>query len=114
MLNLKDRLACEKAIVKAIVKEAIAQGYQVAVFDGEEDWSEPSNNWETIRKELHTMDEDTIRIIKDGKSKGAVFLVYGNDGYDVVCDHTVNDTIVGIVESESVIKITEKWENKAF
>ena len=49
-------------------------------------------------KQLHACDEEGL-IFHDaeGRRVGVVSLVYGNGGYDVIADHTVNDQMTALV-----------------
>ena len=90
IMNLQTRIAIEKRIVHRVVKDALRAGYSVSVFDGEEFTLNHSTDSKTILAALMTTDEDTIRLHdKDGNYQGAVFFVYGNDGYDVIADYSV-------------------------
>ena len=90
IMNLQTRIAIEKRIVHRVVKDALRAGYSVSVFDSEEWTLERSTDFKTIIAAMMTSDEDTIRLRdKEGKNLGIVFFVYGNDGWDVICDHSV-------------------------
>ena len=95
-MNIQTRIKAEKRITKALIKSIIDLGYIVAVDDGEE-----YHNTLTASQALnHAMGVDECHIYArkpsekaEGKFKTfAVFLlVYGNDGYDCICDHSVNE-----------------------
>ena len=78
----------ERAIAERLVTDAIAQGYQVSVNDGEAWVVKRSTDNKAIMAALFSTDEDYIRIRKDGEetSVGTFTLVYGNDGWDVIAD----------------------------
>ena len=78
----------ERAIAERLVTDAIAQGYQVSVNDGEGWVVKRSTDSKAIMAALFSTDEDYIRIRKDGEetSVGTFTLVYGNDGWDVIAD----------------------------
>ena len=78
----------ERAIAERLVTDAIAQGYQVSVNDGEAWVVKRSTDSKAIMAALFSTDEDYIRIRKDGEetSVGTFTLVYGNDGWDVIAD----------------------------
>ena len=78
----------ERAIAERLVTDAIAQGYQVSVNDGEAWVVRRSTDSKAIMATLFSTDEDYIRIRKDGEesSVGTFTLVYGNDGWDVIAD----------------------------
>lgn len=78
----------ERAIAERLVTDAIAQGYQVSVSDGEEWTVKRSTDSKTIMAALFSTDEGYIRIRKEGEaaSVGTFTLVYDNDGWDVIAD----------------------------
>ena len=105
-MNLKTRIGIERRIRNKIVDVAIDTGYAVAVFDGEE-WACKAT---TVKKDakdaLGSVDMEHIHIMEPNpdfdptkergpenrmwKQFGWVYLVYGNDGYDVIADYTTN------------------------
>lgn len=101
---MPDIREIEKRIVKRFVKDAIAAGYRLAVslergFDVE-DMLIGSTDAKKIMAEAFAGDEAHIFVQpKDGElvtgdgqvvSEGWVYIVLGNDGYDVISDYTVN------------------------
>lgn len=88
-MNVENRIKLERRIVRAIVTAAVKAGHNVSVYDGE-DWPlKRSGNVAEIMQAVMSTDEDTlhIRSAQDGVI-GDVYLVYGNDGWDVIADHT--------------------------
>ena len=89
--SVKNRIALERKIVKALVKAALDAGYFCGVHDGEQLTLKHCDNISTIMEHLFTTDEDCLRIYdKNTTVIGWVRLVYGNDGWDVICDYTTN------------------------
>ncbi len=88
--ELLYRIATEKAVIKAFVKSALADGCKISVYDGEAYPLTKSADLGAVMKAIMSTDEDHLFIWKDGKRIGWVFLVYGNDGWDVISDYTVN------------------------
>jgi len=78
----------ERAIAERLVTDALAQGFQVSVNDGEGWVLKRSTDVEAVMAALFSTDEDYIRIRKDGEqsSVGTFTLIYGNDGWDVIAD----------------------------
>lgn len=90
-MNITLRQSIEKQIVQAAVEGLIAAGYRVAVFDGEEIAQTPTTNTTEIMQALFACDTEWLHVHDEvGKHIGWVALVYGNDGWDVIQDHTVN------------------------
>jgi hypothetical protein len=79
----------EKQIAERIVDRALAAGYTVCVFDGEEWPLQRSSNRPDIIAAMYSSDSDTLRFClpESGWRVGSIMLVYGN-GPDVVSDHT--------------------------
>jgi hypothetical protein len=105
-MKLETRLGIEKRIRNKIVDAMIDAGYGVAVYDGES-WACKVTTTKKVPKEaLGSVDMEHIHAyVKNPdfdptkergpenrmwKPFGWVFLVYGNDGYDVVNDYTTN------------------------
>lgn len=112
MTNLQNRIKAEKAITKALIKTIADLGYSIQVWDGEEMHKELTKT-EALDHAM-AVDECSIyayKIIDGVKSTKAMFyMVYGNDGYDVICDCSVNeitDQILAVVQP-----ICDKWEEK--
>lgn len=83
--------ALESEIVKAAINGLLEAGYKISVFDSEETILLPTTNAEAIFNKLYATDgEYLVTHGADGKPCGHVFLVYGNDGYDVIADYTLN------------------------
>lgn len=112
MTVLQNRIKAEKAITKALISEIIKAGYFVQLWDGEETYKNL-----TVKSALeHAMSVDecsiyAYKIIDGVKSIKAMFyLVYGNDGFDCIADHSVNDITDQIMSA--INPICDKWEDK--
>src|SRR5205085_154139 len=79
------RRKMERAICSALVKAGLEADYGIGVYNGEETVIKNSTSYKAIMAELFSVDEETLLFWKDGKKAGHVFLVYGNDGWDVIC-----------------------------
>ncbi len=89
------RQAIEKAIAKATIKALLDGGWVISVEDGEEITLRDSTSALAIYGAMFTTDEDTLYVKQHGSTgfdhaKGWVKFIYGNDGYDVISDHTTN------------------------
>ena len=114
MISVERRQAIEKRIASRIVKDALAMDYTVSVWEGG-DWAiKRSGSYKAIMASLMSTDEDTLVFRKVGEptgpAAGKVFLVYGNDGYDVICDHSDNEAIKSIIAGAEALagKIEER------
>lgn len=89
----------EQKIVGALIKKALALGYVVSVYDGEEWALKKSSDYEKITAEIAATDETQLifREAVGGTKIGWLMLVHGNDE-DVICDYTANDAMDELVE----------------
>lgn len=116
--------SAERAIAAAVVKAALDRDYAISVLDGEDVTVERSRNPETILRAMRTTDEDYLLIHRrigsgpNGNEHSSMFnadhfgwvrFVYGNSGFDVICDNTTNleTMLAGDVE-----KTITKWEKR--
>lgn len=110
---IAHRQKIERTIVELIVREAISKGYSISGFDQEEDIFLRETDPAEIMKNVMTTDEDTLTFHRpDGTYAGFVFLVYGNDGYDAISDHTATDEISAIL-SPAELYATEAEHKEA-
>lgn len=80
----------EEVIVKAIIESALCRGYSISIFDGEEVAIAKSTDPEAILKKMFATDAEEL-IVYDHHCvrRGTAYLIYGNDGHDVISDHTL-------------------------
>ena len=88
--QLQNRMQMERQIVTFMMEDAIKQGFALSVFNGEEVTVQESTDVTELWEACRTVDEESIFFYKDGVRVGYVNLVYGNDGWDVISDYTVN------------------------
>lgn len=97
--------AIEKKIATAIVEKALAQGWTVSVFDGEEWALKISSSKDAIMGALASTGEDRLRL-RDagGENMGSIYLVWGN-GEDLVSDHclSLSDFVDPILRAEGIL-----------
>lgn len=94
------RIKIERRIISRLVKDALKAGYCVSVFDGEEFCLKRSTAYRAIMNSIMSTDEDMLRFRvatprsgPAGELIGNVYLVYGNDGHDVIADYSDNAII---------------------
>jgi len=93
---LKDKPSVqemEQTIARAFVKSALALGYVININNGgDDDEIELSSNEEQILEAMFATDDEYLHLTKEGSDKRTRWcrFVYGNDGYDVICDYTTN------------------------
>lgn len=88
-MSVKMRQEVERKIATAFVKAAIDARYEITVDYGDG----PTNLLFTSRAVLAKMfqgDDDMLVLFKQAKSKAWIHFVYGNDGWDVISDYSVN------------------------
>jgi hypothetical protein len=85
--SVRPRARIELAIVHELIKRLKAAGYTLAVDDGGDE-EEKLNDEQEIVTAVFAVDEARLVVTKEGSNKiSYVFLVMGNDGYDVICDY---------------------------
>lgn len=97
--DLAARIGREKTIALALVAAILKRGYRISVNDGEEWVVIRSTSRDEIVSALFSTDEDYIHLRgENGEKLGYFYLVYGNDGWDVISDYIANDTCEAIWE----------------
>lgn len=81
----RARIVIERRIVTALIDHALAEGYELCVDDGAFTHLWTTNRAEVIDNIMEA-DEDRLYLRKDGHTAW-VYLVYGNSGWDVICDY---------------------------
>lgn len=104
-----SRIGIEYLVARRLISIAIDEGYTVSVYDGEETVLKRSNDGDAILRAMCSTDEDGISLHKgDDKARLAWFhFIYGNDGWDVISDHTANELgerFAGHASSEAAIQ----------
>lgn len=91
-------IAQEKTAAGRIIDRALAKGYMVSVYDGEEYVVKSSRKRHQIMTALGSTDTDQL-IIRDGKGNkiGTILLIWGNSPEEVVADHTDQPEINALV-----------------
>lgn len=95
------RIKIEEQIAKRVIKDALAAGFKLSVFDSDEITLEKSSDADEIFKAMFTSDDDRLYFYKEGVDDGYfgwVWFIYGNSGWDVISDYTTNlEHVVGPV-----------------
>lgn len=90
-MTVKQRQKIEKQIARKFLRIALAAGYAISLDNGGDEFEfKDSTDFSFIVSEMFATDEEHLHLSKDGKRCGWVYFVYGNDGYDVICDYTTN------------------------
>lgn len=87
-----NRIKMERRIVRSAINELKAQGFVFRLVADGEGLCDRTDNVATIMRAVCSCDEETLNVYKLGEVKRFGFLefVYGNDGWDVIADGTVN------------------------
>lgn len=86
------RQIIEKRIANKLFSVILSKGYLISIHDGEEYVLKGSDNLVKCLKAIMSTDEDIISVSnKEGKKLAFIYLVYGNDGYDVISDYSANE-----------------------
>ena len=109
-MNIQNVVRMEREIVFTIIQNALDLGYTVSHNNGEEITciAAPDDNrainFKRMMEEIQQCDEEYLTF-KDSKNMrvGMVYLVYGNDGHDVICDHTANDEMTNILSRANAL-----------
>jgi hypothetical protein len=98
-MSVKLRQELERKIVTRVIKDGIAAGFTIDVYDGEEFVLKGSTDVKKILSVMFTTDEDSLYLKKYGIA-GWVAFIYGNDGHDVIHDYSTNleDVLKGAEE----------------
>jgi len=114
-MNIQNIARIEREIVSAIIQNALDLNYTVIHHNGDEVtvMAHPDENrardFHKMMDEIRQCDEERLIFRNaDGQRVGSVFLVYGNDGYDVINDHTDNDEMDRILEKAN--KLADKFQ----
>ncbi len=89
-MSVKMRQIMERRIASVLIRDALAAGYTISVYDGEETTLKQSTSRKDILAAMFSVDEEFLFFYKDGKRVGWVQFVLGNSGWDVISDYTTN------------------------
>jgi hypothetical protein len=88
--EMMDRQDMERAIAGRFAQTVVDAGLKISVDNGEYISLDKSDDVETIVADLMACDMDWLHVFDGQKRIGTLLLVYGNDGYDVICDYSVS------------------------
>jgi len=98
---VQRRKAVEKRILTSVITAMLNAGYMISIDNGDNQGGEDyelqnGTSVNQVLKSCMLTDDERLYAIKDGKVFGWAYFVYGNDGWDVLNDYTVNlDPIIG-------------------
>lgn len=89
-IGLRNRIDIERKICRRAIRELRKAGYTLRIHSGD-DWetttAAPENK---LMRAMFNLDEAWLIAFKDGRQCGWVRLVFGNDGWDVISDYSMN------------------------
>ncbi len=83
----------ERQIIKALVTEAFKRGFTKIIIDngGDDEEQITCTDTKEVMASIRQTDEEHMFFAHPDVAKmPCVFLVYGNDGYDVIADHSLS------------------------
>jgi hypothetical protein len=94
-MSVKMRQEVERKIIHQVVDSLLEAGFSISIDNGDNNGNvyelEASRSRRAIRAALYQTDDERIYAIDaKGRTFGWVYFVYGNDGWDVISDYTVN------------------------
>ena len=85
------KVEIEARIVASCVYELLEHGFLLSVDNGGDDYEiNRSSDGEAVFAKLMKQPEERLMAIKNDNIFGWIHFVYGNSGYDVICDMTVS------------------------
>jgi hypothetical protein len=111
-MGVKMRQLVEREICTAVVDALLAAGFSISVDNGDNSDREyeiaNSTDKDAILKAMFLTDDEHLYVERNGKRFGWVYFVYGNDGYDVLSDNTINlEEYIG--DHSPVQKLIDKY-----
>ena len=89
-MSVQQRIEIEKRMLTLMVDTALSMGYKMSVDCEGEEMLEETGEKDLILEMCLDLDICHVYYHKDGAIVGWALLVFGNDGYDLISDHTVN------------------------
>lgn len=90
-MPVPTRIHMERRIAEEAISQLLAQFISISVNDGGDVPLKQSHNPQEILAAMFSTEEDYLIVHGlDGTQLGWVHFVYGNDGWDVIADHTTN------------------------
>jgi hypothetical protein len=122
--SIQRRVRLEEKVVKAIYNAVKEKAHRIRLHDGEEWANDNVKSWAELKNDMHQCDEEWLQIVfKPGtftdevmsgiKHRCTLWLVYGNDGYDVVADCVYNSQQVYDFISPIMDEASDKAERLA-
>lgn len=90
-MSIKLRIELEQHIAWAAIRQLLEAGFSLGVNDGEETVLRYCRDAKKVFAAMLSTDDDYLLVYDLASKKiGWIHFVYGNDGYDVMSDYTMN------------------------
>lgn len=110
-MSAVERKQIETKVITVFIEDALAAGFKLGVHDGEELVLRDSTDKEAVLAALFSVDEERLIVYSGLKRHGTVFLVHGNDGWDVIADYSTSlEPLMKRVDEVSN-KLSDEWFN---
>jgi hypothetical protein len=101
-MNVEQRLEIERKIVSMVIDAAFEKGFKVWIDNGgNDDEIIYCGTPEEAKAQIMQTDEEYLHLYKAENDLkigyGWVWCVYGNDGYDVIADHSTSEVMEEII-----------------
>ena len=101
---IEARQKIERRIVRCVVNDALHLGYVLSVDDGGDEYAiTESTDAKAVMAALMNTDEDYLILRHPEGRSGWVRFVYGNDGWDVICDYSGAEHIERVLEGANAL-----------
>ncbi len=89
--RIRQRIIIERAIIRRAVTDILANGaLSVSVYYGDDEYGcEKQRDLDTIMAAIGACDEEFLHVHWPKGRPCSIFLVYGNDGWDVLADYSL-------------------------
>jgi len=94
--GVRARARVELRIVHSLIKEAKKRDLTLAIVDYTPADMEPYGG--DLKTALFDLDEAFVVVRKNGVYTGWIQLIFGNDGYDLVSDYSINPTVEDLLK----------------
>lgn len=103
----------DRATIATLVTLALSKGYGISVDYGEDAFElKNSHNKADILEIVHACDEEYLHFHDEkGKRFGWVRFIYGECGWDVVCDHTTDKRTAEMIDTGPLKAICDELAN---
>ena len=112
-MTVEKRREIERRIITRIVEDALKSGFTLSVDNGGDEFEieKSANRREVLDAMMATDQEHLYFHDNSGRNVGAVFLVYGNDGTDVICDYSSRHGLDMDQQLKGAMDLADKIEN---